>query len=163
MKRADLGDQPCSLARTAAIIGDRWTLLVLRDLFLGVRRFDDFQQRIGLSRALLSDRLRQLAESGIVARVAYQDKPVRHEYRLTRIGLDLYPVIMAMVDWGNRHLVDDRGPPLLHRHRPCGHDFRPQMHCSECGETLDPRDVEVRAGVGFSDAHDQVRIAAPKR
>lgn len=149
VKRADLGALPCSLARTAAVIGDRWTLLIVRDLFLGVRRFEDFQQRLGLSRALLAERLRLLADRGIVARTAYQERPVRHEYRLTAAGFDLYPVIMAMVDWGNRHLDDGRGPPLLHRHKHCGHDFRPQLHCSQCGEPLDPREVEVHAGPGF--------------
>lgn len=152
MKRADIAEQPCSLARTAAVIGDQWTLMILRDLFLGVRRFDDFQLRLGLSRALLADRLRQLADHGVVVKKAYQDRPVRYEYRLTQQGLDLYPVIMTMVDWGNRYLADDRGPPLLHRHRNCGQDLRPQLRCSECGELLDPREVEVRAGEGFGAA-----------
>jgi DNA-binding HxlR family transcriptional regulator len=151
MKWDDLDAQPCSVARTLAVIGDRWTLMILRDCFLGARRFDEFQARLGLSRALLAGRLRQLTEAGVLERRVYQTRPDRHEYRLTPAGLDLHPVIIGLADWGNRHLGDERGPPLLHRHKSCDHDFHPVTACSHCGEAIDPRAVAVRPGPGFPD------------
>ena len=148
MRWDDLGDEACSLARTVSVIGDRWTLLILRDCFLRVRRFEDFQVRLGITRPLLAQRLRGLVEDGVLARVAYQVRPLRHEYRLTPRGLDLYPVILAMVHWGDVHLAGRKGRPLLHRHLECGRDFDPVMACSACGEALDPRRVHVHPGPG---------------
>jgi len=146
MKWSDLADQNCSVARSAAVIGDRWTLLILRDCFLGVRRFEVFEQRLGISRSIIADRLKTLVDEGVLRREAYQDRPVRHEYRLTDKGLALHPVIMAIVHWGDVHYAGAAGPPLLHRHRACGCDFTPVQTCSECGEVVAARDVEVRAG-----------------
>jgi DNA-binding HxlR family transcriptional regulator len=143
-----LEDEACSLARTVSVIGDRWTLLVLRDCFLRVRRFEDFQARLGVTRPILASRLRRLVEDGVLVRLPYQQRPLRHEYRLTRKGLDLYPVIMAIVHWGDVHMAGRRGRPLLHRHRECGRDFDPVMTCSACGEALDPRHVHVHPGPG---------------
>jgi DNA-binding HxlR family transcriptional regulator len=148
MKWEDLAAEPCSVARTVAVIGDRWTLLILRDCFLGVRRFEAFQERLGISRTIIAERLKLLVDEGVLARVAYQDRPVRHEYRLTDKGLALHPVIMAIVHWGDRHYAGEAGAPLLHRHKACGHDFHPVMTCSECGEAVGPRDVEPHAGPG---------------
>ncbi|MBP9231278.1 MAG: helix-turn-helix transcriptional regulator, partial [Phenylobacterium sp.] len=91
MKWEDLADQPCSIARSVAVIGDRWTLMILRDAFLGVRRFEAFQTRLGISRTIITERLKLLVEEGVLAKVPYQDRPVRHEYRLTQKGMDLYP------------------------------------------------------------------------
>jgi len=146
MKWSDLADQNCSVARSVAVIGDRWTLLILRDCFLGVRRFEVFEQRLGISRSIIADRLKTLVDEGVLRREAYQDRPVRHEYRLTDKGLALHPVIMAIVHWGDVHYAGAAGPPLLHRHRACGCDFTPVQTCSECGEAVAARDVEVRAG-----------------
>lgn len=146
MKWEDLADQPCSVARSTAVIGDRWTLMILRDCFLGVRRFEAFQERLGISRTIIADRLKLLTDEGVLRKVAYQERPVRHEYRLTEKGLDLYPVILAIVSWGDRHYADDRGPPILRRHKACGCDFQPVMSCSECGEAVGAREVEARAG-----------------
>lgn len=146
MKWESLGSEPCSLARTVAVIGDRWTLLVLRDCFLGVRRFEDFQARLGISRALIADRLKGLVVAGVLRKVAYQDNPARFDYRLTEKGLGLQPVILAMVHWGDVHYAGDAGPPLLHRHRGCGCDFHPIQTCSACGEEVAARDVETRPG-----------------
>jgi len=143
-----LAEQRCSMARSLAVVGDRWTLMILRDAFLGVRRFDDFQARLGISRAIVSDRLELLVREGVLTRTAYQDRPVRHEYRLTNKGLDLHPVIMALVHWGDHHYAGDAGAPLRHRHKACGCDFHPIQTCSACGEPLDARSVEVRAGPG---------------
>ena len=148
MQWDQLDQQPCSLARALSVIGDRWTLLILRDCFLKVRRFDDFQARLGIGRPILADRLRTLVGAGVLARTSYQQNPVRYEYRLTPKGLDLYPVVMAIVHWGDTHMAGDAGRPLLHRHAGCGHVFDPVQVCSECGEALDPRQVEVVAGPG---------------
>ena len=147
MKWEDLAQEPCSVARSVAVIGDRWTLMILRDCFLGVRRFESFQERLGISRTIIADRLKHLTEEGVLRRVAYQEHPVRHEYRLTDKGLDLHPVVMAIVHWGDRHYAGEAGPPLLHRHKTCGCDFHPVQTCSECGEPVDARAVETRPGL----------------
>ena len=102
---------PCSVARTLSIIGDRWTLLVLRDAFLRTRRFEDFQRQLGVTRHLLADRLRKLVAAGILEKVRYQEKPTRYEYRLTEKGLELHPVIVSMLRWGDRWMADEHGPP----------------------------------------------------
>ncbi|MBP7649955.1 MAG: helix-turn-helix transcriptional regulator [Phenylobacterium sp.] len=148
MKWEDLADQPCSIARSVAVIGDRWTLMILRDAFLGVRRFEAFQTRLGISRTIITERLKLLVEEGVLAKVPYQDRPVRHEYRLTQKGMDLYPVVMAIVNWGDRHYAGEAGAPLLHHHKACGCDFHPVMTCSECHAPVGAREVETRAGPG---------------
>jgi len=148
MQWHELADQPCSVARTLSVIGDRWTLLILRECFLKVRRFDDFHERLGIGRPILTDRLNKLVDAFVLTKVAYQTNPTRYEYRLTPKGLDLYPVVMSIVHWGDVHMVDKKGRPLLHRHVDCGHVFDPVMVCSECGESLNPRHVHVERGPG---------------
>jgi DNA-binding HxlR family transcriptional regulator len=148
MKWRDLGRQPCSLARTVSVIGDRWTLLILRDCFLRVRRFEDFQARLGITRHLLADRLRKLVRAGVLRKEPYQQRPLRYEYRLTDKGLDLQPVMLAIVHWGDRHMAGPRGRPLLYEHLACGHGFDPVTVCSACREPVGPRDVRVRPGPG---------------
>ena len=148
MRWDELAEQPCSVARTAAVIGDRWTLMILRDCFLGVRHFEDFQTRLGISRTITSERLRCLVDEGVLKKVAYQDRPPRFEYRLTAKGLDLYPMMMAVVNFGDRHYAGPAGAPLIHRHKACGCDFHPVMTCSACQAPLDARAVETRAGPG---------------
>lgn len=145
MKWNDLSSENCSLARALAVVGDRWTLLVLREAFLRVRRFEDFQSRLGIARRVLTERLAGLVADGVLEKRAYQQRPVRHEYRLTDKGLALYPVILSLVHWGDAFLDDGSGPPIIHRHRGCGHDFRSVLTCSECGEALGARDVEARS------------------
>ena len=136
------------MARTVSVIGDRWTLLVLRDCFLGVRRFDEFQQRLDISRPMLSDRLGKLVDAGVLKKTAYQEAPARYEYRLTSKGMDLHPVIMAIVHWGDVHMAGKAGRPLLHRHTGCGHLFDPVTVCSECAAAVRAKDVEVEKGPG---------------
>ena len=153
MKWDELADQQCSVARSVAVIGDRWTLMVLRDCFLGVRRFEAFQARLGISRSIVTERLNLLVAEGVLGRRPYQDRPVRHEYRLTDKGLALHPVIMAMVHWGDAHLAGEAGPPVLHRHLSCGCQFDPVMVCSECREEVTPRQVQVLVGPGGVDPH----------
>ena len=145
MKWSELADQSCSVARSVAVIGDRWTLMLLRDCFLGVRRFEEFERRLGISRSVIADRLKHLVDEGVLRREAYRDNPPRHEYRLTDKGLALHPVIMAIVHWGDVHYAGAEGPPLIHRHKACGCDFAPVLTCSACGDPVSARDVEVRA------------------
>jgi DNA-binding HxlR family transcriptional regulator len=148
MRWTELDREACSIARTVSAIGDRWTLLVLRDSFLGVRRFDGFETRLGITRHVLAHRLRKLVAAGILYKKPYQARPKRFEYRLTPKGLDLYPVMMALVHWGDIHMVERRGRPLLHRHNVCGKLFDPVMTCSECGVPIHAREVHVHPGPG---------------
>ena len=146
-----LEQEQCSVARTVAVIGDRWSVLILRDCFLRVRRFEEFQSRLGAPRHILADRLKKLVHFGVLRRAPYQDKPARYEYILTQKGLDLYPVMMAIVHWGDVHMVDERGRPLLHEHKNCGKVFDPVLVCSECGEPIRAKEVHVHAGPGAAE------------
>src|SRR3954451_14740501 len=111
-------NQVCSVARALELVGERWTLLILRDAFAGVRRFDDFQRGLGIARNVLADRLGRLVEAEILERRRYQEHPPRDEYRLTERGRDLYPVVFSLMRWGDRHAAPD-GPPRLVLHRDC--------------------------------------------
>ena len=124
MKWDALEEEPCSLARTVAVIGDRWSLLILRECFLRKRRFEAFQASLGITRHLLAERLKKLVRFGVLRRIPYQESPKRYEYILTQKGLDLYPIIMSIVHWGNIHMVDSRGRPMLHEHKNCGQHVR---------------------------------------
>ena len=148
MQWSELGDQPCSFSRTLSVIGDRWSLMILRDCFMKVRRFEDFQDRLGIGRPILAERLKKLVANFILTKVAYQEGPTRYEYRLTQKGLDLYPVVMAIVHWGDIHMADRKGRPLLHQHLTCGHSFDPVTICSECNAELSARDVRILPGPG---------------
>ena len=146
MKWNELASEQCSLARSLAVLGDRWTLLILRDAFLRVRRFDEFQERLGIARRVLAERLLILVEQGVFTKVAYQERPMRYEYRLTKKGLGLYPVILSLVHWGDEHYAGRQGPPVHHRHKSCGHRFRSVLCCSECGKAVGAKDVIVEPG-----------------
>lgn len=148
MRWETLSEENCSMARSLAILGDRWTLMILRDAFLKVRRFEDFQKSLGIARRVLTERLQKLVDAGVLKRLPYQENPERFEYRLTEMGLDLYPVILSMVHWGDKYFAGEDGPPVLHTHKSCGHDFHSILTCSECGETVGARDVEARANFG---------------
>ncbi|OYU69101.1 MAG: transcriptional regulator [Alphaproteobacteria bacterium PA2] len=149
MKWDDLAAQPCSVARTAAVIGDRWTLLILRDCFLGVKRFADFQARLGIARSIVTARLNLLVEEGVLVRQPYQALPARYEYRLTDKGMDLHDIVLAIVAWGDRWQSGPEGPPYWRRHKACGCDFRPMTVCSVCSEVVTARDVEIRENEGL--------------
>ena len=146
MKWDEISQQQCSVARSSAVVGDRWALLILSDMFLGVRRFDDFHARLGLSRTTLTNRLKVLEEHGVLQRQIYREQPVRYEYRLTEKGRDLFPVISALVSWGDRYYFDDKegGAPIVRQHVPCGHDIEPVLSCPECHELVDARSVRAR-------------------
>ena len=156
MRWEDLDQEPCSLARTLAVVGDRWTLLILRDCFLGVRRFDEFEQRLGVTRHVLADRLKKLVSHGVLKKMPYQQKPLREEYRLTEKGLDLHTVVLSLVSWGDRHMTDERGSPVVHVHKACGQQMRPLTVCSECGDPVGARDIRVETGPGWNELADSL-------
>ena len=141
-------DQNCSIARSLEVLGDRWTILVMREAFLRVRRFEEFQRNLGVARNVLTDRLGRLVEEGILERVPYQDRPVRFEYRLAEKGIDLWPVMMTLMQWGDRYYAPAEGPPRVIRHRGCGGELTGHLTCDRCGAQLGPRDVLAETGPG---------------
>jgi DNA-binding HxlR family transcriptional regulator len=148
MERTSFADMRCSLARGLEMIGDWWSPLIIRDLFLGVTRFDELVEDLGISRNLLALRLRALADNDIVERTPYRQRPVRYEYRLTEAGRDLVPAILALTAWGDRWARPKEGSPILFVHEGCGHRFQPQVTCSACGEALNAGAVKARPGPG---------------
>jgi DNA-binding HxlR family transcriptional regulator len=130
----------CSIARTLDVVGEKWALLVVREVFLGNRRFDQMIRRTGAPRDTVTARLRTLVDAGILERRRYSDRPQRFEYHLTAAGADLYPVILTLLRWGDQHLAGPEGPPLVLEHR-CGHRLVPQITCQACGEVIDPADT----------------------
>lgn len=132
----------CSIAGALDVIGEKWSLLVVRELFLGVRRFNDIAANTGAPRDILTARLRRLEELGVVERRQYEERPVRYEYRLTAAGKDLRPVIWALMDWGNKHVMDEPWPSVWEH--SCGEVFEPRTHCAACGEVADPRALVAR-------------------
>lgn len=149
MRWQDVGKLDCTIARTLSVIGDRWTLLVLRDAFLGQRRFDDFQASLGLTRHRLADRLAKLVRHGVLRRERYQERPPRFEYRLTAKGLDLYGVIVTIADWGDAHMRPRKGPPIERVHRGCGHATTLRLACEHCGQQVTARDMTARPGPAY--------------
>jgi DNA-binding HxlR family transcriptional regulator len=149
MRHSSLQQQNCSIARTVAILGERWTLVILREAFNRRRRFDDIQRDLGIARNILADRLQTLVAEGILERRAYQQRPERFEYRLTDKGRDLYPVLIALMQWGDRYTAGEAGPPVELIHEPCGEQTHPRLVCDHCGEPIDPRDVRPQPGPGL--------------
>jgi len=138
----------CSVARTLEVIGDRWTILILRDAFYGVRRFDDLRRRLGVARNILAERLNKLVAHGVLERRLYQDRPARYEYRLTAKGRDLLPVLLTLTRWGDRWEADASGPPATFTHTTCGRETTPTLTCSECGEELLLRELHANSMPG---------------
>ncbi|GGR45453.1 DNA-binding HxlR family transcriptional regulator [Nocardioides luteus] len=147
MQRTNFGDMACSIARTLDVIGEPWSPLVLRDIWVGMNRFDQIQADLGISRKVLTERLAHLVERGVLEKQAYDNRP-RYEYVLTAKGLELVDVLMAMVGWGDKWLAGEAGPPVLYRHRACGEIAHVDPRCSHCGEPMHAEDVEVLAGPG---------------
>jgi DNA-binding HxlR family transcriptional regulator len=143
----DYKGQNCSIARTLELVGERWTVLVLRDVFLGIRRFDAIQRDLGVARNVLATRLDRLVAEDVLQKVAYQERPPRYEYQLTEKGLDLWPVIVELLRWGDRHAAP-AGPPVLLRHRDCGGLMDERRICESCGKPLRPREVRAERGPG---------------
>jgi len=146
MRWKQIDTMTCSIARTLSVVGDRWTLLIIRDVFLGVRRFDAIQQDLQLTPHRLSDRLRKLVRDGILWRVAYEQHPPRFEYRLTEKGIDLYPLIVTMMEWGDRWMAGRAGVPVELVHRPCGHSIKPELVCPTCKSRIEAREMTARPG-----------------
>jgi DNA-binding HxlR family transcriptional regulator len=155
----DYANQNCSIAGALELVGERWTLLILRDAFLGVRRFDEFQRNLGVARNVLQSRLERLVAEGIVRRERYQERPERFEYRLTRKGVDLWPVLVALMKWGDRYTAPN-GPPVIMRHVGCGGgEVDDRRMCTACGKLLEAHESEPVLGPGAVPA--QTRPGAP--
>lgn len=162
MSWSDAANSVCPIARGLAVVGDRWTMLVLRELFLGGRRFDDLQAQTGMSPHLLSVRLKRLEQDGVLARRQYSERPTRHEYRLTDKGLDLYPVLLALKGWGEKWggFAPDAEAALTIVHRRCGHEVSLAPRCPSCSEPVGARDAGVTLGDAFAAERRERRDAA---
>ena len=150
MQRTDFSQMECSIARTLAVAGEPWSPLVIRDVFVGINRFDDIQRDLGISRKVLTERLRHLEREGMLERRAYSERPPRYEYALTEMGQGFVDVLMSMVGWGDRWTAGDAGPPVLYRHHACGEIAHVEPVCSHCGEPMHSTDVDVEPGPGYS-------------
>lgn len=137
MRWTDIGKARCSIARTLSVVGDRWTLLILRESFLGTTRFEDFRDNTGAARHLVADRLGALVDAGILTRTQYQDRPARFDYVLTDKGRDLYPVIVGLLAWGDRWMPDDRGPSLMIVHDTCSDAVTAELWCPTCRNAVE--------------------------
>lgn len=147
MRYEELADFPCSISRPLVVLGDRWTLVILKFAFAGVRRFNHFQSAIGISRSRLNDRLDRLVEHGLLVKVAAEGSAY-DEYRLTPKGHDIYPILMAIRDWGDTHMAPD-GPPVAYGHRDCSGEAHVRLECDHCGEELTARDIVPAPGAGL--------------
>jgi DNA-binding HxlR family transcriptional regulator len=143
MRGVALSELHCSVARSLDVVGERWTLLVLRDAFQGKRRFEEFSRSLPVARNVLTDRLRTLVEHEVLERRQYQERPPRYEYRLTPKGMDLYPVIVALIQWGDRYLAGADGPPVDIVHRDCGGAVGAAAVCHDCGNPVHARDAQA--------------------
>ncbi|MEU9834522.1 helix-turn-helix domain-containing protein [Streptosporangium sp. NPDC048047] len=148
MQRTRFGDMACSIARTLDVIGEPWSPLILRDVYVGITRFDQIQQDLGISRKVLAERLRWLVENDILGRREYSRHPPRHEYALTDKGLELCDLLLVMIRWGDRWTAGEAGPPVLHRHRGCGEISRVELRCSTCEQPMHATDIDVLPGPG---------------
>ncbi|HSA49777.1 MAG TPA: helix-turn-helix domain-containing protein [Yinghuangia sp.] len=160
MKRTPFGTWPCSIARAVDLLGDWWTPLVLREAVFGSRRFEEFQRNLGIGRNVLAQRLNRLVDEGLMDRVPYQGRPLRHEYILTPKGRDFFPVLTAILAWGDTWLADEEGVPVVLRHRTCGRETRAEVVCAECGDPLRMEDVETLAGPGLPAPLARAAVAA---
>lgn len=164
MLRRDYPNQDCAAASALEFIGERWTLLVVRDVFAGFRRFDEIQQDLGIARNVLASRLERLIEEGILERRQYQENPPRYEYFLTEKGIDLWPILITMMQWGDRHGEWPEGAPLVVRHKDCGGEIDDHFTCERCGERLGPRDTYAEPGPGATErVRERYRRLRPAR
>jgi DNA-binding HxlR family transcriptional regulator len=141
MRWADVGDTRCSIARALSVVGDRWTLLLLREVFLGTRRFDEFHANTGAARHIVAERLQHLVDHDVLERTQYQDRPHRFAYTPTAKGVGLYPVIMSLLAWGDQWMLDGEEPSLIVTHERCGATVTPELRCPNCGERVGAGDT----------------------
>lgn len=147
MQRTNFGEMACSIARTLDVIGEPWSPLVLRDVWVGINRFDQLQADLGISRKVLTERLNHLVDQGVLERRPYDKRP-RHEYALTEKGRELVDMLMVMVRWGDKWLAGEDGPPVLYRHHACGEIGRVDLRCEHCGEPMHAGDIDLLPGPG---------------
>ncbi len=147
MERKSFTEMDCSVAQSLEVVGEWWSMLIIRDAFLGVTRFEHFQRRLGISRNILTERLNALVEHGVLLKVAYSERPARYEYRLSDKGRDLWPVLTALRQWGDRWAAPE-GPPIEMVHTACGEVTNAVMVCEHCGARMNHRDVRVQSGRG---------------
>ncbi|HEX3788887.1 MAG TPA: helix-turn-helix domain-containing protein [Pseudonocardiaceae bacterium] len=152
MQRTRFGDLACSIARTLDVIGEPWSPLILRDIYVGINRFEQIQQELDISRKVLTERLKWLVENEVLQRHAYSERPPRYEYRLTAKGLELCDLLLVMVRWGDRWTAGEAGPPVLYRHHACGQVSHVELRCSVCAEPMRATDVDVLPGPGAAPA-----------
>jgi DNA-binding HxlR family transcriptional regulator len=148
MQRTSLGDMACSLARSLDVAGEWWTPMIVRDVWLGHRRFDQIQHNLDISRKVLAERLDHLVIEGVLERRPYQERPQRHEYWLTEKGKELMDALLTLMAWGDRWTAGEAGPPIVLRHKHCGKEAEAQVTCSSCGEPLHAFEVRAEAGPG---------------
>jgi DNA-binding HxlR family transcriptional regulator len=152
MRRASFEDMNCSIARSLEIIGEWWTLLILRDAFLGVARFEQFQARLGIARNILTNRLDTLVEAGVLERRLYDEARQRYDYKLTDKGRALWPVLVTIRQWGDEWILGQGNEPVSLLHKSCGERTHASLVCDHCGEALAVRDVRAVAGPGDAEA-----------
>lgn len=148
MQRTRFGDMACSIARTLDVIGEPWSPLILRNVYIGMTRFDQLQRSLSISRKVLTERLKWLVDNEVLERVQYSDRPPRYEYRLTARGTELCDLLLVMVHWGDRWLAGEAGPPVLYRHHACGEISHVDLTCSVCGKPMHATDIDVLPGPG---------------
>jgi DNA-binding HxlR family transcriptional regulator len=153
----DYSSQACSIAGALEVVGERWSLLIVRNVFLGLRRFDQIQQNLGIARNVLQTRLQRLTEQGVLERRQYQQRPPRYEYLLTEKGMDLWPTMVALMQWGDRHAAPAGGAAVLLEHRGCGGRVDEHRVCERCGARLTARQSRALPGPGASPDHPLVR------
>jgi DNA-binding HxlR family transcriptional regulator len=157
----DYSGQTCSIAAALEVVGERWSLLIVRDVMLGVRRFDALQKDLGVARNVLQTRLTRLMDSGVLERRRYQERPDRYEYHLTEKGLDLWPALVALLQWGDKYAPSPGGPPVLLEHLGCGGAVDSHRICDRCGQRLGPRDVVAKLGPGAG-PHNPLQARTPR-
>jgi DNA-binding HxlR family transcriptional regulator len=148
MQRTRFGEMACSIARTMDVIGEPWSPLILRDIYVGINRFEQIHEELGISRKVLTERLKWLVENGVLETREYSTRPPRHEYVLTTKGTELCDLLLVMVRWGDKWLAGEAGPPVLYRHHACGEISHVELHCSVCGKPMHATDIDVLPGPG---------------
>ena len=157
MLGSDYKTQACSIAGALEVVGERWSLLIVRDVFLGLRRFDQIQANLGIARNVLQARLERLIEQGVLERTPYQERPLRYEYRLTEKGIDLWPIVVSLMQWGDRYTPPPGGPPVVLEHRDCGGRIDEHRICERCGARVGAREASAEPGPGASPTHPLVQ------
>ena len=148
MRHTSFEDHTCPIARSLERVGEWWSILILRDALHGLTRFDEFQKSLGIAPNMLTRRLNALVESGLLERRRYSEHPERFEYGLTDAGRDLFPVVVSLLQWGDRWTAGEAGPPLLLVHEPCGHPGEAILACARCGEEITLGNVRPEPGPG---------------